>query len=786
MQSIDTRLSVFTPTVIRELTHKKYDHRKEAALEVESLVKASKDHPDQVTRIIDELVKDFVYSRHDSNAQCGGLISLAATAIALGSDVAPYLDTVVPPIVESMGRKKSSVRYYACECMYNVAKVSKGELLRFFNSVFEAQCKLSTNKEPSIKNGRDILDRLIKEIAFELAGTYTTSHGIPQGTPVKAFSVQSFIPVLRRRIYSHHPAERLYVMSWIGLLDSIPEFNLVWYLPEYMDGLIRVLGDANQPVRANARLLLARFFQQIQTMVHQQHSDEGVALSRQQKDGEQQQRPPRWGKEQDARMIEILVPHLTSPKEDIQRTALQWIIEFITIAKDVVLQFTPRIIIAVLPSLEHPVPTISAFAIETNRNLQKLVMENKSPEPVSSKSDPSSSLDDHLPNQHKKDTNHGSMLIPSLRRTHRSDIGHQLTRRSELAPGDMFDYQLTVINLRLQFHSDHTLTRIESLRWLKLLHTKAREKISSTMDGTFPMLLKLLSDSSEEVVFLTLELIALVAEQGGAEEFDKFTKDLLSLFAIDGDLLETRGDLIISELCMHLGPEQVFCTMARILEQDKDLDFANMMVQNLNIILITSEELSDIRKQLRALDTKEGRHLFLTLYRSWCHNAISAFSLALMAEAYDHAANMLQFFADIEMTVTMLIQLDQLVQLLESPVFTYLRLQLLEPSKYPQLLKCLYGIFMLLPQSASLSPLRSRLNSASSLGFMHAMPKNNTSLVTSRSLSMNGTTTSYPSSRKELDIDFQDLMRHLETLQFKHEAYRNQCKEQQETNNDIT
>lgn len=56
--------------------------------------------------------------------------------------MAPYLDTVVPPILESMGRKESSVRYYACECMYNVAKVSKGELLRFFNSVFEAQCKV--------------------------------------------------------------------------------------------------------------------------------------------------------------------------------------------------------------------------------------------------------------------------------------------------------------------------------------------------------------------------------------------------------------------------------------------------------------------------------------------------------------------------------------------------------------------------------------------------------------------------------------------------------------------
>ena len=37
------------------------------------------------------------------------------------------------------------------------------------------------------------------------------------------------------------------------------------------------------------------------------------------------------------------------------------------------------------------------------------------------------------------------------------------------------------------------------------------------------------------------------------------------------------------------------------------------------------------------------------------------------------------------MTVTMLIQIDKLVQLLESPVFTYLRLQLLEPERFPHL-----------------------------------------------------------------------------------------------------
>ena len=83
------------------------------------------------------------------------------------------------------------------------------------------------------------------------------------------------------------------------------------------------------------------------------------------------------------------------------------------------------------------------------------------------------------------------------------------------------------------------------------------------------------------------------------------------------------------------------------------------------------------------------------------------------------------------MTVPLLIQLDKLVQLLESPVFTYLRLQLLEPDKYPYLFKCLYGILMLLPQSSAFATLRNRLNSVNSLVTLYAstgvpMSKNTT------------------------------------------------------------
>ena len=92
------------------------------------------------------------------------------------------------------------------------------------------------------------------------------------------------------------------------------------------------------------------------------------------------------------------------------------------------------------------------------------------------------------------------------------------------------------------------------------------------------------------------------------------------------------------------------------------------------------------------------------------------------------------------MTVGLLIQLDKLVQLLESTVFTCgsdfrftlamlialqkaLRLQLLEPEKHPFLLKALYGLLMLLPQSTAFVTLRNRLNSVSALGFLHTVPR---------------------------------------------------------------
>lgn len=72
----------------------------------------------------------------------GGLIGLAGTAIALGVDIAPYMEKFVEPLLICFTDPENRVRYFSAECLYNIAKVSKGEILVYFNPIFDALSKV--------------------------------------------------------------------------------------------------------------------------------------------------------------------------------------------------------------------------------------------------------------------------------------------------------------------------------------------------------------------------------------------------------------------------------------------------------------------------------------------------------------------------------------------------------------------------------------------------------------------------------------------------------------------
>lgn len=58
------------------------------------------------------------------------------------------------------------------------------------------------------------------------------------------------------------------------------------------------------------------------------------------------------------------------------------------------------------------------------------------------------------------------------------------------------------------------------------------------------------------------------------------------------------------KLCLLLSSEDIYRTLAEILLEENDLKFASLMVKTLNVILLTSSELFELRMKLKELKTK--------------------------------------------------------------------------------------------------------------------------------------------------------------------------------------
>ncbi|KAM3414179.1 Protein VAC14-like protein [Cercospora zeina] len=797
---------------------------------------------DRIGKIVWQLCHDYAYAVHQPHARNGGLIGLAAAAIALGpvsggngtwregttdaaQDVARYLKQIVPPVLACFSDQDARVRYYACESMYNIAKVAKGEILIYFNDVFDALSKLAADTELSVKNGAELLDRLIKDIVSESAATYTSvlvseSKESTEDTPdqsvaiPQAFSLPKFIPLLQERINVQNPWARTFLVQWILLLDSIPDLELVSYLPSFLEGLLTFLSDGSLDVHNATREVLRRFPKEIKkiaevkqevaesrksreehgrkasdsSLVAEDHTSEAAEVevepdldqSRESREnGEMQaieadtcpyngeEKTPddassftaadndnmeginaedEWIPGQDVqidypKITAILVDFLArSREEEVQLTCLNWIGTFLEICPEDILPFTPSLLQQLLPSLSHDKDHVSTEAKKVNTELMRYIM--------SLPDDPTRTHGGAVeqPTQATVAVASNMPGVRALRDTgdgKRESLGSRTARRTPDGLGSRtpevstpeppvdesetvsnahqdLDYEAAVGALTLQFLHEHEATRVAALAWLIMLHRKSPRKILAIQDATFPALLKTLSDPAEAVVTRDLLLLSEISKSSDQSYFTSFMVNLLKLFETDRRLLESRGNLIIRQLCLSLSAERIFRTMADCLEKDEDdVEFASIMVQNLNNNLITAPELADLRRRLRNLDSKEGQSFFTVLFKAWCHNAVATFSLCLLAQAYEQAYNLLLVFSELEMTVNMLIQIDKLVQLLESPVFTYLRMQLLEPDRYPHLYKCLYGLLMLLPQSSAFAALKNRLNSVSAIGYLH-------------------------------------------------------------------
>lgn len=267
----------------------------------------------------------------------------------------------------------------------------------------------------------------------------------------------------------------------------------------------------------------------------------------------------------------------------------------------------------------------------------------------------------------------------------------------------------------------NNLTKLNSLDWLIMLQQKDPVRFMEFTDNIFITLLKTLNCSNEKIINKVLDLLSRISNQSDDKYFNNFMIDLLDLFKKDSKLLDSKSDFIIKKICKSLDSERVYKSLSQVLldkfsNNEEDLKFISIMIQILNNNLIIAPELNGLRKKLiNNLNTKDSIDLFENLFKCWSLNSPSLLCLTLLTSNYELSYRVINQMVKYEISINILVQLDLLIQLLESPIFAKLRLDLLDPITNINLFKCLYGLLMLLPQSNSFKILQNRLNAISSI-----------------------------------------------------------------------
>ena len=484
-----------------------------------------------------------------------------------------------------------------------------------------------------MKNGAELLDRLVKDIVSESASSYISVLQLSEKSGAgrdesaldsetsssdlsTAFSLAKFIPLLQERIHVINPFTRTFLVSWLTLLDTIPDLELICYLPAFLGGLFKFLSDPNRDVYVATQGVLERFLNEVRKIAR---IKKGIEESRK-SNGADKEKPSSTsdsasigtagstanekddnaiadsdsGTANDAhgtaadgdyvpgqdvqvdhtKILDILLTFVdtsshssTSPsrsidvtarqkEEEIGIVALRWIDSFFEISPEDILQFVPRLLSQVLPALSSESDQLRTTANRVNTSLMEYIVtfseETATEEP---RMGPLSRVPTYmLKDEDGKERRQSSPSIkpppsqipqPEQKKAEDQKKGENgatdLTPRSSAAatpqPSNDLDYAAAVGALTLQFLNEHEATRVAALAWLIMLHRKAPRKVLAFNDGTFPALLKTLSDPAETVVIRDLQLLSQISRNSEDGYFSSFMVNLLQLFSTDRKLL---------------------------------------------------------------------------------------------------------------------------------------------------------------------------------------------------------------------------------------------------------
>ncbi|MCJ1422135.1 hypothetical protein MMC29_000014 [Sticta canariensis] len=270
-----------------------------------------------------------------------------------------YLGRVVPPVLHSLVDQDARVRYYACEALYNIAKVARDDFMPHFSDTFDALFRLCADHDSAVHQATTFLDNLMK----------ASWH-------VSRFDMPRFVPQLREDLTVLDSKKRMFLISWITVLASVPDIDMLAHLPELLAGLLDALQDEAREVRtAASKALQVSFMGGVRWPCPVVMRTPAGPAQRGRLAAAAQEFLIEIQASQHvdcSALAAILVGRARAGDEATRLVAMRWLREFVGQAKEQLLAHYASILAAVLPGLSHPHAEVAAVAREANRQLLEL------------------------------------------------------------------------------------------------------------------------------------------------------------------------------------------------------------------------------------------------------------------------------------------------------------------------------------------------------------------------------------------------------------------------------
>ncbi|CAK93839.1 unnamed protein product (macronuclear) [Paramecium tetraurelia] len=655
--------------VTKNLFDKSQEKREQGGAE---LIKVIQNATEKTIIEIAKHLKDRYISQQQFQYKKGGLHGLYSIAIDISKKetiIKNCLNYIIDPMVDCMRDKEERVRYTAIEYLFLTSKQLGDYVLNKLEDIYSYLVQSFLDPDESVRKAASQLDNCLKSLVTSTA-------------PEKQnFKIQSFVKTISQQIVFKNQQVKLNLISWINTLNSIPHIELFDYIDGFLIELFLMLADTNNkdPFTNEAKVAARKQLEEFQRDLERYSKRSSFNQTQEMKTHRQ--------------IIHILLGLF-----------LNWIMEYLKIVSNELDQ----------PSVQFNPLELSGGQIIKGIDLMSNIFEQR--------------RDSVLQSVIMEKLNNILKIILSLLSLDSLQIVNQAQQINDLllqimdkmkASGKEFVDIMPTIQDMLKEKNNHTAEK--ALMWMRHLLNTQTEKLKPMIENILENLIERLKDAEAQVVENVMDVLARISHE---QYFDMVIEKILDIFHKNVNLLNRMSQIIIKKLCEFWNAEVVYTQICNKLlenyvyvgDDNLDLAFTQQLVQSLEYLLITEPRLQNIRMKLKNYKYEKNQktakstyEFFISIYKTFCYNEVSALSLSLLIEEYELTYNIILTIAEQETNVEILVQIARLTLLLESPVFAYLRLQLLESANHPFLIQSLQGLMMLLPQSPIQKYLKSRL-----------------------------------------------------------------------------